>query len=95
MKNFGLGLLCGAALLVSSALNAGEAKSYQVTGPVLDVTPTSIIVQKGNDKWEIVRNSSTKVIGDLKTGAKVTVYYTMVASEVEVKAAKPSKSAKK
>ena len=94
MKNLSLAL-CATALLISSPLIAGEAKSYQVTGPVLDVTSTSITVQKGNDKWEIVRNSSTKVTGDLKTGAKVTIYYTMVASEVEVKASKPSKSEKK
>jgi hypothetical protein len=89
------GLVCGAALLVSSAAaNAADAKSYQVTGPVLEVTPTVITVQKGNDKWEIQRNSNTKVTGDLKPGAKVTIYYTMTATEVEVKAGKSGKAAK-
>jgi hypothetical protein len=90
MKNL-RGLICGAVLLAGGALNAADTKSYQVTGPVLDVTPTAITVQKGNDKWEIARTSSTKVTGDLKTGAKVTIYYTMVASEVEVKSAKGTK----
>src|SRR5690242_19157222 len=94
-NKYWLGFACGAALVCAhSAVDAAEAKSYQVTGPVLDVTPTTITVQKGNDRWEIIRNSSTKVSGDLKTGAKVTIYYTMVASEVEVKSAKSSKSAK-
>src|SRR6266566_7544980 len=89
------GLVCGAALFISSAAgNAADAKSYQVTGPVLEVTPTVITVQKGNDKWEITRNSSTKVTGDLKPGAKVTIYYTMVATEVEVKSGKSAKTTK-
>ena len=89
------GLVCGAALFISSAVgNAADAKSYQVTGPVLELTPTVITVQKGNDKWEIQRNSNTKVTGDLKVGAKVTIYYTMVAAEVEVKGGKSGKAAK-
>jgi hypothetical protein len=88
------GLLCSAALLVGTATRAADAKSYQVTGPVLEVTPTVITVQKGNDKWEITRNSSTKVTGDLKPGAKVTIYYTMVATEVEVKSGKSAKTTK-
>jgi hypothetical protein len=95
VKTHWFGLVCGAALLVSSAAsNAADAKSYQVTGPVLEVTPTVITVQKGNDKWEIQRNSNTKVTGDLKPGAKVTIYYTMVAAEVEVKGGKSGKATK-
>src|SRR6516164_64050 len=84
----GLGFFCGAALLICAQLNAADAKSYQVTGPVLDVTPTVITVQKGNDRWEIARDSNTKVTGELKTGAKVTIHYTMVATDVEVKSGK-------
>ena len=86
--------MCGAALLAASSLNAADAKTYQVTGPVLEVTPTAITVQKGNDKWEIARDSKTKITGDLKVGAKVTIYYTMIATEVEVKAAKEGKGKK-
>ena len=69
-------------------VTAYKVKPYQVTGPVLEVTPTSITVQKGQDKWEIARNKDTKITGDLKVGAKVTIYYTMTASEVDVKAGK-------
>jgi hypothetical protein len=86
-----LGLICGAALLASSSLNAADTKTYQVTGPILEVTPTAITVQKGNDKWEIARTSKTKITGDPKVGAKVTIYYTMAATEIEVKAAKAKK----
>ena len=55
-----LGFICGAALLAASSLNAADTKTYQVTGPVLAVTPTTITVQKGEDKWEIARDSKTK-----------------------------------
>ena len=84
-KNYFLGLFCGATILIASSLNAAETKTYQVTGPVLEVTPTSVTVQKGDEKWEIARNGKTKITGDLKVGAKVTIYYRMIAEEVEVK----------
>jgi hypothetical protein len=80
--------VCGAILFGAASLQAADVKTYQVTGPVLEVTPTSITVQKGQDKWEIARNKDTKITGDLKVGAKVTIYYTMTASEVDVKAGK-------
>lgn len=91
ITQYWLGVACGAALLASSSLNAADAKSYQVTGPVLEVTPTTITVKKGNDNWEITRTSKTKITGDLKVGARVTIYYTMVAAEVEVKEGKGKK----
>jgi hypothetical protein len=90
-KQYWLGLACGAALLASSSLNAADAKTYQVTGPVLEITPTTITVQKGNDKWELARDAKTKITGDLKVGSKVTIHYTMVAAEVEVKETKGKK----
>lgn len=94
MKQHWLAILCGAALLAATSLNAAEKKTYQVTGPVLEITPTTIVVQKGNDKWELARDNKTKITGDLKVGSKVTIYYTMVAVEVEVKAAKQPKAEK-
>ena len=91
IKQYGLGLICGAIILVSGSLKAAEVKTYQVTGPVLEVTPTTIVVQKGDDKWEIARSAKTKISGDIKVGAKVTIYYTMVAAEIEVKEGKAKK----
>lgn len=91
-----------AALLSTSATAAPQAKSYQVTGPVVEVTDTSITVTKGksDETWQIARDAGTKIDGDLKVGAKITVHYRMVATDVEVKtdkaepAAKPAKSEK-
>lgn len=75
--------------LVATLLFAGSAladdHSYQVTGPVLAVTDTSITVKKGKDPWTVSRDSSTQVTGDLKVGAKVTIKYHMVADTVAVK----------
>jgi len=84
-------LLCGALLLATVSVDAADAKTYQVTGPVLEVTPTTVTVQKGEDKWQIARDKGTKITGELKVGSKVTIYYTMVATEVEVKDAKAKK----
>ena len=77
-------LTLGLALLSAPAL-AAAPKTYQVTGPVLDVNDTTITVQKGKEKWEIARDKDTKVTGELKTGAKVTIEYKMTATTVEVK----------
>ncbi len=72
------------------AMHAGVAfaagpKTYQVTGPVLEVRDDVIVVQKGKEKWEIARAADTKVKGDLKVGAKVTIEYRMTATAIEAK----------
>ena len=70
---------------------AASVKTYQVTGPVLEVTDNMIAVQKGPERWEIARDKDTKVTGDLKVGAKVTIEYSMTATKVEVKEEKKKK----
>jgi hypothetical protein len=84
-------LLAAASLAFSNAVLATDAKTYQVTGPVLEVTDTMIAVQKGKDRWEINRDANTKVTGDLKVGERVKITYTMAATEVEVKVGKGKK----
>ena len=64
---------------------------YQVTGPVLELRDDVIVVQKDNEKWEVSRDKTTNVAGDLKVGSKVTVYYTMTATKIEVKEAAKKK----
>ena len=80
-----VGLLAGPAW--------AAAKTYQVTGPVLELTDTMIVVKKGADRWEIARDASTKITGELKVGAKVTIEYRMTATSVEVKAETATKKA--
>ncbi len=92
----GLAAVFGALLVASLVSAAG--KTYQVTGPVLDVKDNMIVVQKGTEKWELERDANTKVTGDLKVGERVTIEYRMIATSVTVKggaaAAKPKKEKK-
>ena len=89
-----ISLLVALLLTCALALAAG-AKTYQVTGPVLDIKGDVITVQKGTDKWEITMDKSTKVTGDLKVGSKVTIEYEMKATTIEVKAATAKAAASK
>ena len=79
-----------ASIFIASASFAG--KGYQVTGPVLEVGNKSITVQKGKEKWEIETSPTTKGLGGVKVGDKITVYYSMNAEEIENKGSeKPAK----
>ena len=85
------------ALVILALLAApvsAATKTYQVTGPVLEVSDTMIAVQKGKDRWEIARDASTKVTGDLKVGSKVTIEYRMTATSVDAKAEGAAKKKK-
>ena len=77
--------------LAAFSLRAETPNSYQVTGPIVEVTDTKIVVMKGKDKWELARTADTKVTGDLKVGAKVTIEYSMTAKTIEAKADKADK----
>jgi hypothetical protein len=81
-------LVLSATLLSSAAYIAGAAASntYQVTGPILSMTDTTITVQKDNEQWEIARDKTTPVKGGaLKVGGKVTIKYRMTATSIEIK----------
>ena len=79
-----------AAVLGGSAF-AADVKTYQVTGPVLDVSGDSITVQKGKESWQIAKGADTKTSGDVKKGDKVTVMYRMTAASIDAKAAPAKK----
>jgi hypothetical protein len=82
------------SIAFTGAAFAGSPSSYQVTGPVTAVDDSMITVMKGKEKFEVARDSSTKVSGDLKVGDQVTIKYTMTAKDIEVKAAKTDKAKK-
>jgi hypothetical protein len=79
--------IAAAALAAAGTATAAE-KSYQVTGPVVDVDDKTITVQKGKENWQIAKTGDTKTSGDVKKGDKVTVMYTMTATSIEAKGAK-------
>jgi hypothetical protein len=72
-------------LMVATFAFAAAPKTYQVTGPVLELKDDMIVVEKGKDRWEIARGADTKMTGDLKVGSKVTIEYRMNAATIAVK----------
>jgi hypothetical protein len=85
MKKMVMGVCLAAMLALTNVAVAESVNTYQVTGPIVELSATKIVVQKNDEKWEIARDANTKVQGDLKVGAKVTVQYRMTATKVEVK----------
>ena len=85
-----------AAAAVPATARAESPKTYQVTGPVLEVTDSTITVQKGKEKWQLTRDKETKSPADVKVGDKVTIEYSMTAKNIESKgAAKPDSKSDK
>jgi hypothetical protein len=85
-------LLTIATVIALGASAVAAPDSYQVTGPIVEVTDTMIVVEKvtgeKKERFEIARTADTKVTGDLKVGTKVTIQYSMTAKNIEVKAGK-------
>ena len=88
MKRSSLIVVMAVMVFVGSTAFAG-GKTYQFTGKVLEVRDNAIIVEKESggkkEKFEMARDAGTKVKGDLKVGAKVTIQYESRAVEIEVK----------
>jgi hypothetical protein len=51
------------SLAVVSSVFAAGAKTYQVTGTILEVTASKIVVQKGTERWELDVGPETKGSG--------------------------------
>ena len=80
--------------VVAAMLLGTAAYAYQVTGPVLEVTDTKIVVDKAGERHEITRDKDTKGDKNIKKGDRVTVQYRMIATEIESKAVKKDDKAK-
>ena len=85
------------ALALAVGFGAGlgaAAKSYQFTGTVKSADGGMLTVEKSaTETWNFSTDKDTK--GTAKVGDKVTVYYKMVATEIEAKAAAAAPAAKK
>ena len=90
----GLVAMVGVALAIGFGAGMNAAgKSYQFTGAVTASDGGTLTVEKSaKETWTFTTNKDTK--GTAKVGDKVTVYYNMVATEIEAKAA-PAAAAKK
>lgn len=85
-------LLALASILSLPAVALAAApKTYQVTGPVVEVRDDVIVVQKGREKWEIAKGDVK--LGDVKMGDKVMIEYRMTAASLEVKSVGKARAA--
>ena len=76
-------LIAAANFIFCGTAFCAGAKTYEVTGTVVETTPTKIVLQKGTERWEIDLDPQTKVSGELKVGDKVTISYAMSATKVD------------
>jgi hypothetical protein len=80
----------GALVIALAVVGVAAPKAYQFTGTVKTVTGTTFTVEKSpTEVWEFSTEAATK--GAPKVGDKVTVYYKMIATQIEVKPATPPK----
>ena len=89
--------VCLVAALALAFAAGGDAasKSYQFTGVVKAVDGGTLTVEKSaKDTWVFDLPGDVKG-GAPKVGDKVTVYYKMVATEIEAKAATTASKPKK
>lgn len=82
-------LIATSVFLISATAALAAGKTYQVTGPVLELTDSKIVVDKDGEKWELKRDSSTKLPESVKVGSKITAKYSMTATDVEDKSPAP------
>jgi|SRR4029453_5366161 hypothetical protein len=78
-----ISIIMAFSLALSGAVRAAGAKTQEVTATVLQTTPARIVVQKGTERWEIDLDPQTKILGELKVGAKVTITYAMSAAKID------------
>jgi hypothetical protein len=96
-RALGIILIVAVVLLIGFALGASAAgKTYQFTGEVKSNDGGMLTVEKSaKETWTFSTDKDTK--GTAKVGDRVTVYYKMVATEIETKPAttKPATTKKK
>lgn len=88
MRRVHLGILAAVVVFAAGlAIGSAAAKSYQFTGSVKSVEGNTFTVEKSAKETWVFEAASDMKGGTPKVGDKVTVYYKMVATEIEGKAA--------
>jgi len=81
-------LLAALSLVLGGNVVAAGAKTYQITGTVVEATGSKVTVEKGTDRFEFdIDPATTKGSAELKVGSTVTVTYVMSAMKIEAAAA--------
>ena len=53
-------LLIVLLMLSATAAWAAGPKTYQVTGPILEIKGDVLVIEKGNEKWEVARDAAPR-----------------------------------
>src|SRR2546426_11237443 len=81
-------ILGALSLALNGTVLAAGAKTYQITGTVVEATGSKVTVEKGTERFEIdIDPATTKGSAELKVGSTVTVTYVMSATKIEASSA--------
>src|SRR5207245_11278054 len=86
-------LLATLSLALSGIVLAAGAKTYQITGTVVEATGSKVTVAKGTERFEFdIDPATTKGSAELTVGSTVTATYVMSATKIDHSAAGPASS---
>lgn len=86
-------LVLGAMLGVGCKTEIPPTKTRKISGRVVRVDPTVLVVTVGAEQWELAVAPGTKIPSDLQVGSTVVVEYAMAAKAVTVRAETPRQAA--
>jgi len=85
-------LLIAVSLTLNASLFAAGGKAYEITGTVVAATGSTLVVEKGGEKYEFAIDPVTiKGSAELTVGSTVTVTYVMSATKLKGGSASSSK----
>lgn len=77
-------LLTAASLILNATVLGAAGKTYEITGTIVSATGTTLVVEKGTEKYEFAIDPATiKGSAELKVGSTITVTYVMSATKIE------------
>ena len=74
-----LGLAAAISLALAAVALAADAKTFRADGTIQRMSGTMVLVRTSAQDIEITRDAKTKITGELRRGAAVTVMYTKVS----------------
>jgi len=82
MRNLKLAFSIAAALTLGLTLVASAAgEKFRADGTIQRLSSDRLLVRTSAQDIEIIRDSKTKVTGELRRGAAVTVFYSKVGGQ--------------
>jgi hypothetical protein len=74
-----LSLAAAISLALAAVALAADTKTFRADGTIQRMSGTMVLVRTSTQDIEITRDAKTKITGELRRGAPVTVMYTKVS----------------